>query len=897
MLRSLILLGFLLLSTSPAAQPQGTLDLGDKLLLAGDDSHGPAGGVQQFPAISAGDGAHLAAWEDHRVAFSGLGTGEGTRDLFARRIGPNGQALDPVPFRVAGGFGRKRNVMAAWNGEHWLVTWWTKSPTPTFHSAELLGARVDAAGNLVDTTPISIRKFDWSSVLLYTMASDGDGWGVVLQGTSAGEASVEAWRVDASGAVSQATPALFPTTSLVFGMRLAHDGTQYLFLWGDTSISARRYTDAFAPIGGTFTVASGSAGNPELASDGSGWLVTWGKGGIGSQIQYRDVGPTGSMGSIVTVTSPSVLQYNLDPSVAWNGSGYTLVWTNGLFDPSHLRYARISATGSLLDPEGLLLAQNDAPAQQGVSSLGDGNAQVVWTDKLATPANTGDVSGARIEPVGVGPMLAVSSSTTRQGAPDLAAGGTGYMAVFTGDRDGSVAILAQRLDPAGGSLDAEPIEVAAGDVYGAPRVAWDGEHFLVVWEDRVVPSFVTDDRVLGRRIDAAGNFVDAAPFEILEGGTPDVAAIPGRFLVVARRADSTEIYRIYGMRLDGDQPLDASQFEIGGNFARYPRAAGYSDRWLVAWQRNPTHDNPSASALARVVMSNGGTLPVQSLGGGSAPDAGASPDMGVVVWYANTDVQLRQIAPTGGVVGASTVVSAPEVQQGASVGWSGSEFVIAWEDLRDQAHFLDERRDIYARRMTESGTYLDAALGVPVATSVDDDQLPVVAGRDGGFLIGWCSFEVEAPHAGVRVALRSGDAALGASYCGPAVPNSTGQPAVLVAVGSASVGANNVTLHAAQLPAHQFGYVVASQAQGFVQNPGGAQGNLCLGGQILRFVQLAQSSGPAGELDAVLDLSAFPSPYGGPVLAGQTWNFQVWYRDVNPGPTSNFTDGLSILFH
>ena len=31
--------------------------------------------------------------------------------------------------------------------------------------------------------------------------------------------------------------------------------------------------------------------------------------------------------------------------------------------------------------------------------------------------------------------------------------------------------------------------------------------------------------------------------------------------------------------------------------------------------------------------------------------------------------------------------------------------------------------------------------------------------------------------------------------------------------------------------------------------------------------------------------------------AGETWNFTTWYRDVNPTPTSNFTDAISVLFH
>jgi hypothetical protein len=27
---------------------------------------------------------------------------------------------------------------------------------------------------------------------------------------------------------------------------------------------------------------------------------------------------------------------------------------------------------------------------------------------------------------------------------------------------------------------------------------------------------------------------------------------------------------------------------------------------------------------------------------------------------------------------------------------------------------------------------------------------------------------------------------------------------------------------------------------------------------------------------------------------GETWSFQAWFRDVNPGVTSNFTDGVAV---
>jgi hypothetical protein len=74
-------------------------------------------------------------------------------------------------------------------------------------------------------------------------------------------------------------------------------------------------------------------------------------------------------------------------------------------------------------------------------------------------------------------------------------------------------------------------------------------------------------------------------------------------------------------------------------------------------------------------------------------------------------------------------------------------------------------------------------------------------------------------------------------------------------------------------------------------------GNLCLGGSIGRYSDQAQGSGPDGRIELAIDLTAVPTA-GPPVSVhpGETWNFQCWFRDVVAGPTSNFTDGVSIDF-
>ncbi|MEM8711697.1 MAG: hypothetical protein AAGG01_12145, partial [Planctomycetota bacterium] len=142
---------------------------------------------------------------------------------------------------------------------------------------------------------------------------------------------------------------------------------------------------------------------------------------------------------------------------------------------------------------------------------------------------------------------------------------------------------------------------------------------------------------------------------------------------------------------------------------------------------------------------------------------------------------------------------------------------------------------------------------------------------------------------------------VGTLYCGPAVPNSTGVPGGMGASGSNSVALNMLTLEASNLPPFAFGFYITSQTQAFVQGPGGSSGNLCMGGAVGRYVGAGQiqNSGSAGMISLPADLTQIPQPNGFvSVLAGETWNFQCWYRDSTMGgmPTSNFTDGLSITF-
>ena len=137
---------------------------------------------------------------------------------------------------------------------------------------------------------------------------------------------------------------------------------------------------------------------------------------------------------------------------------------------------------------------------------------------------------------------------------------------------------------------------------------------------------------------------------------------------------------------------------------------------------------------------------------------------------------------------------------------------------------------------------------------------------------------------------------LGTEYC-TANPNSTGVVSTIYGTGSNVAADNNFTLVAEDVPDGQFMYFIGSFGQDQVNNPGGSNGNLCVGGgqQIARFLPTTGTT--AGNMHSgMVDLTDVPLNTGmvEMIIAGDTFNFQGWHREN--GGQSNFTPGLEVTF-
>ena len=139
------------------------------------------------------------------------------------------------------------------------------------------------------------------------------------------------------------------------------------------------------------------------------------------------------------------------------------------------------------------------------------------------------------------------------------------------------------------------------------------------------------------------------------------------------------------------------------------------------------------------------------------------------------------------------------------------------------------------------------------------------------------------------------DSCTSSNYCSSET-NSTGDAASIGGYGTPVVAENAFTLQGWGLPLHEYGYFLTSQSTAFVPNFGGSDGNLCIGPPQYRFNDPATggqvlNSGGTGTMSLTLDFNLLPN--GVTLAPGETWYFQLWFRDVF---TSNTTDGIEVMF-
>jgi hypothetical protein len=748
------------------AQAPSVSDLG---LLPGDMSIAPAVSHQQDHAVCKGGDRYLVVWSDYRGQSVGGGAAQSSVDVFGIRLDAQGNPVDAAPFLIAGGMGVQSRPLVAWNGSAWLVLYISQDPVGSYFDDEMRAVRVSAAGQVLDTTPIGFppTQFTPSTVGMQVTGQNGqwlitrcvyhaDGYGTYLAGQ----------RIDANGALLDPTPLVLMDWIYGGTVSLAANG-EYLVAgpdWTNFSLSrAQRVGQDGVPIGTPFTVPSLT-----IASSGSEYYVVWIRDFVNA-VGSRMTGAGTLLTPLGTTILANATQFG-QPTLAHDGTQWWLAW--GVNDQLHS--VRINAAGTVLDAGGgpmlpITIGGNvsTAYAPQLVGRTG-GGALLFWHDYRIALGNDGNVFALPISATNVaGTERCVSTGTRSQRAPDLAAGpGDQSAVVFVSEASNDRRVLVHLLGADGHASTAAPIEVASGPTIGRAGIAWNGSLYLVTWDGGT-----TGDPLLqveARRLRADGTFVDAAPFDVMTGFSPDVEALGEDFLVACCRVTGPQTISAFMRIVHGPTgaPVAGPTLLGGGFVSDGPRVHQDGSHWIVTYDSHWSHDANQSDAIYNLVNPDGSLpsagAPAGTSGGSGTPDVAYSGGKYLFVWRnntlanANNFIAGRIMNPDGTFATPGFVIAeAPGRQLRPVVGWDGTHFLVAWDDQRNQSAFFDERTNIYGARVSETGEVIDPAGFAIRAGSQGVATAALLTRPNGAAILASAGFLVAPPFDSYRIGVTS----------------------------------------------------------------------------------------------------------------------------------------------
>jgi hypothetical protein len=536
-----------------------------------------------------------------------------------------------------------------------------------------------------------------------------------------------------------------PVPAFVREAAVSSDGSYYMVVWGDDRSSATGVFGARFDRNGRLLDSAGivvsrfaRAWCPAIAWDGSNYLVVWTDGGS----QYGDirgarVSRTGVLLDSLAFSISSAAQYQKYPALAFDGTNYLVVWQDGRNSSSDIYGARVTRQGAVLDPNGIAICR--ATATQGYPRVAfdGGNYLVVWSDARAS--SNSDIYGARVATNGqvldtAGIM--VCSATGVQSLPDVSFGSPDYLVTWSDARSTS-AVYGARVTTGGAVRDPDGFRVSpSGRDCGESPVAFDGTNFLVAWKDNQT------NRPAGARVSPTGAVLDPNGIAIITSGT-----CTGR-LALARGSDfmvSWYAGQTCGARVSSSgSALDPSGvlLSMTANYQRNPAVGFDGTNYLVVYE--DTRRYPNCGLYACRISTTGqvldpGGMPICTTGAGCFYPAIAFDGTNYLVAWEDernefVNIYAARVSRSGAVLDPGGFQLSPlpnEEQWEPAVAYGGNCFLIVWTDWR-----TGDFSDIYGCRVSRAGVPLDTA-GIRVSTADDDQQEPDVAFDGTNFVAVW----------------------------------------------------------------------------------------------------------------------------------------------------------------
>jgi hypothetical protein len=646
-------------------------------------------------------------------------------DIYGSRITPNGEVLDYGGKVVFSGITDQYSPVLAFDSENYLMVWEDASGA----DINIYGSRVDTSGTALDPSGIAIStESEWQ---YYPALAFADTTFLV------------AWVDERSAIVQEIYGARITTQGLVLDPTGILIATSLPF---DTIVHA----------------------SPSVAFAGTDWFCVYQKNdndGSDPNIYGRRVATTGTIIDSVLISNAANTQSR--PRITFDGTNYLAIWqdTRPGSDYKEVYGARITPTGTVLEPNGIPISTMQWDQSYAELTAGGTNCLTVWQDHRWGDTNNDppDIYGARVnfsgtvlDPNGI----CISTAANQQYRPGCAFDGTNYLVVWEDFRNWESApdrtqpdLYGARITAQGNNLDSLGILIAPQlsdpDYPLNPVVAFDGTNYLVVWEEWLGGN----SDVLGKRISPDGTII-GSDIPICTTSTwwrmPDVIFGEGSYLTVWMKNG----YDIYGARVTSvGVVLDPEGFLIrqgpGYLFGTYcPSVSFDGTNYLVAWTEDVSGTGNDIHA-SRVDL-NGTVLdfiPVCSENNTqSFPSLSFDGTNYLAVWQdnrsGNYEIYGARITPAGAVIDTHGVLIAgsgiyPEIV------YNGTDFIVVW-----QTGDYGTGADIRGAQVSSALVVLDTFC---ISEQSGDQLYPALARGSGDEILAVYSGWTETPYNSMRI--------------------------------------------------------------------------------------------------------------------------------------------------
>ena len=437
-----------------------------------------------------------------------------------------------------------------------------------------------------------------------------------------------------------------------------------------------------------------------------------------------------------------------ETAAAWDGRHFLVAWQSTVWR-NELRFARLDATGRVLDPRGVSLDELDTGRGRVAVATGGGVFLLAWArapDRVLAAVIRTQPSFSWDPPVAV----STGHGDTFVRGPKVAWDGQHFWVVFSrgGQEPG---VFATRIAPDGRVLDAVPLRLS--EAFSEVAVAARSREALALFvEPAAAGNAAGAAAVLARRIAGDGPRPEPAlpVFSPVHPQSQPAVATDGEdyLAVVSTAVPAVAASEVRARRLGPDgAALDATELALAPPAAgtlSEPSVAWAGQRFVVLWSRSGAGmaGAPADGVEGATVAADGALGPVDrgftQLGRHPVVVPAASGPYvfwDEVIWRApngdvgDSDVFVAPLAPSP-VAPPTLISTGTNWQSEPVVAWNGSALFLAWEDRREDRF----DGDIYGIRVDGTGRPLDPR-ALAIATGPGTQSAPAVAWDGSRFVV------------------------------------------------------------------------------------------------------------------------------------------------------------------